>query len=64
MKTDKELADELDARKRIERHGYTRVPCSNPKCTEHRIQGYCYCCGNKGYTWKAPMMRLSGFTGR
>lgn len=55
-KTDKELADEIDARKRLENHGYTRKPCTNPDCIHGLLQGWeCPLCHDKGYTWEAPL---------
>lgn len=42
MKTDKELADELDAKDRLRRRGYTQKPCLS--------------CNGKGYQWVSPIM--------
>jgi DnaJ-class molecular chaperone len=61
MKTDKELADDLDAKKRLEGHGYTQKKC--PQCRGTGFipksnGGYhCYSCEGKGYTWEAPFMQ-------
>lgn len=53
-KTDKELADEIDARKRLKERGYRRKPCRCllylPYATES-----CPLCHGKGYTWEAPL---------
>lgn len=57
-KTDKELADELDAQSRLKRKGYRQRPCVNLNCAKDRIRGMrCLTCGGKGYTWEAPLMR-------
>jgi DnaJ-class molecular chaperone len=55
MKTesDKELADKVDARKRLEKHGYRRVTCEKCRGTGG-IEHHCFSCGGKGYRWEAP----------
>lgn len=54
-KTDKELADEVDARKRLEKNGYRRVTCKS--CNGFKgDDGYCMACGGKGYHWESPLM--------
>lgn len=60
MKTDKELADELDARKRLERHGLRMVDC--PHCSiRDRVEGrHCPACGGKGYTWEPLELLIPG----
>lgn len=52
-KTDKELADEVDAQKRLEKNGYRRVTCKS--CNGVSLR-YCPACGGKGYHWEAPLM--------
>lgn len=68
MKTDKELADELDAKQRIRSHGGEWVICS--KChgvgrTTFGGKGMmglntatCFHCDGRGGRWEMPMMRL------
>lgn len=60
--TDVELANELDAQKRILAHGYTKEKCPTCKGTGwlfshnegvHEI--VCFGCNGKGYKWKAPI---------
>lgn len=69
--TDKELADELDAQKRILAHGYTKENCPTCKGTGWLVSEYlalankgrkveCFACGGKGYKWKAPGMTGGG----
>lgn len=57
MKSDKELADELDARDRLEARGYKRETC--PKCKGFGQFGsiQCWQCEGKGYCWQAPLMK-------
>lgn len=57
MKTDKELADELDAQERLETRGYVRETC--PKCNGYQQFGsvMCWQCEGKGYIWRAPLMK-------
>jgi len=60
--SDKELADQLDARDRLFARGYRQVPCQ--KCgergfTEHSTGGVpwsypCVYCHGHGYNWVAP----------
>lgn len=60
MKSDKEIADDLDAKDRLIARGYERVPCE--KC--HGL-GYsldfsgreCLACQGVGFHWQAPMMK-------
>jgi len=63
MKSDKELAEQLDADKRIRSHGYKKKTC--PYCNgigidqsprRNYVGTRCYPCGGKGYTWEAPLM--------
>lgn len=60
MKTDKELADELDARDRLFARGYKQEQC--PDCKgegwiqperRHNVDP-CYSCGGRGWCWVAP----------
>jgi len=65
MKTDKELADEIDAADRLLKHGYTRKQCPHCKgvgqqCDERLpfpSLGKCYPCDGKGFKWEAPIER-------
>lgn len=59
-KSDKELADELDARDRLEARGYQRVTC--PKCKGFCQFGsiQCWKCEGKGYCWEAPITKQEG----
>lgn len=57
-KTDKELLDAIETRKRLESYGYKRRCCR--VCwgsgIAHEIwRVHCKTCGGKGYTWEAPM---------
>ena len=57
-KSDKELADELDARDRLRARGYERVPCE--KCNSLGLEGFdivCSRCEGKGYFWQAPITK-------
>lgn len=57
-KSDKELADELDARERLENRGYKKVACE--KCGGigwSTPNDPCLRCGGKGYHWQAPLMK-------
>lgn len=55
-KTDKELADEVDARERLKARGYEQKRC--PVCSkDYRLRDFCSRCGGKGYVWEAPLMR-------
>lgn len=58
-KTDKELADELDAKDRLIARGYKRQTCA--KCNGFGQFGsiQCWRCEGKGYTWEAPLMKES-----
>ena len=61
--TDKELADRVDARKRLEKYGYRRVTCEACNGTgilgnadkKFLIECECGACDGKGYRWEAPM---------
>ena len=60
MKTDKGLADDLDAQERLENRGYQRKTC--PNCDGVGRLGRlmfvpCPYCEGRGYTWQAPMER-------
>lgn len=67
MKTDKEIADTLDARERIRKHGGTWVRC--PKCGGLGYTtfggkgmmglntGTCFSCDGKGGKWEFPLTR-------
>jgi hypothetical protein len=57
MKTDKELADELDAKKRLQDHGYRQSNCPNSKCFQ--LGNMCPQCGGKGYIWENTEMLLA-----
>lgn len=57
MKTDKELADELDAQKRLEGHGYIRHACDTCHGTGMQRYSKCFRCEGKGHTWESPLMR-------
>lgn len=63
MKSDKELADELDAQKRLREHGYTEKRCTSCDGTGVRVWGRgpqtCYTCNGKGWVWEAPLMRCT-----
>lgn len=56
-KTDKELADELDARDRLEARGYKRVTCT--KCNGFGQFGsiQCWQCEGRGCNWEAPITK-------
>jgi hypothetical protein len=57
-KSDKELADELDAKDRLRNRGYEQVTCE--KCGGLGMEGFdiaCSCCEGKGYHWRAPLMK-------
>lgn len=60
-KSDKELADQLDAKKRLRDHGYTQKTCQKCRGTGMMLHGpgnhHCYSCEGRGYTWEAPFMR-------
>lgn len=59
-KSDKELADELDARDRLIARGYERVKC--PKCDGLGLRFgdvQCWQCEGKGYYWMPPLMKES-----
>lgn len=59
--TDKELADRLDAEKRIRNHGGTWKTC--PRCKgagydfPHSGMLPCFVCNGRGGEWEFPMMR-------
>lgn len=55
MKSDKELADDLEAKKKLENAGYKKKPCPNDNCIKDRVKGHCFTCNNKGYIWQAPL---------
>ncbi len=55
-KSDKELADELDAKKRLKDHGYRQRVCSSCNGASSPQTYFCVNCGGKGYTWEAPLM--------
>jgi hypothetical protein len=54
-KSDKQLADEIDARKRLESEGAKRVSCKIHKGVP--TEQYCPICRGKGYYWEFPLMR-------
>lgn len=56
-KSDKELADELDARDRLTNRGYKQATC--PKCNGYGACGsvQCWKCEGKGYYWEPPLMK-------
>lgn len=58
-KTDKELADELDARDRLRNRGYEQVKCG--MCNGFGWQGHpevnCPACEGRGYRWQAPITK-------
>jgi DnaJ-class molecular chaperone len=57
-KSDKELADELDARDRLRARGYEQVKC--PACQGLGMEGFdiaCFRCEGKGYYWQAPITK-------
>jgi DnaJ-class molecular chaperone len=60
MNTDKELADELDARKRLAGHGFKQCACAKCKGTgvnlERKDMSPCFYCGGNGYTWESPII--------
>lgn len=60
MKSDKELADELDAQDRLVSRGYKRETCD--RC-EGIGQAYpdicCPRCEGRGYNWLPPLMKVS-----
>jgi DnaJ-class molecular chaperone len=58
MKSDKELADELDAQDRLRNRGYEQVACE--KCGGLGFEGFdiaCSKCEGKGYYWQAPITK-------
>lgn len=69
MKTDKELADDLDAKKRIREHGGLWKNCSKCNGTGQVALDHgpgkharwsineCFSCGGKGGHWEMPTMR-------
>lgn len=58
MKSDKELADELDAQDRLTARGYKRVPCEPCRGTGQRGPDInCWHCEGKGYIWQAPITK-------
>lgn len=53
MKTDKQLADEIEARKILEKMGYRKIKCKS--CNGGNVLAYCFLCEGKGYRWEAPL---------
>lgn len=60
--TDKELADRLDAKKRIRDHGGTWKTCHRCKGAgydfPHNGMVPCFICNGRGGEWEFPMMRM------
>jgi DnaJ-class molecular chaperone len=57
-KSDKELADELDAQDRLLARGYERETCE--KCGGRGLEGFdvaCSRCEGRGYYWRAPITK-------
>jgi len=62
IKSDKEFADELDARDRLKRRGFKMQTCKLCKGTgmfiaeRDHYQSFlsCHACAGKGYIWEAP----------
>lgn len=54
-KTDKELADELDARDRLRKRGYKWERC--PTC--NGLKENCFTCKGRGGIWEAPLGSFS-----
>lgn len=55
-KSDKELADELDAQDRLRSRGYERVTCA--RCRGVGLEGFdiaCSVCEGRGYRWLPPI---------
>lgn len=57
MKTDKEIADELDAKDRLIARGYKQLKCE--KCNGFGQFGsvVCWKCEGRGYYWQAPITK-------
>lgn len=58
-KTEKELADELDAKDRLTARGYVRETCKS--CggigTNPRTDMPCFSCDGRGFHWRAPITK-------
>jgi len=57
MKSDRELADELDAQDRLKARGYEKVTCENCRGEGHQISVECFKCEGRGYYWQAPITK-------
>ncbi len=58
LKTDRELADELDARDRLEARGYKRKLCDKCGGTGQSYPDIvCNKCEGKGCRWEAPITK-------
>lgn len=64
MKSDKELADEIEARERLVARGYTKIACKYcggfgkvPNPSHKGLFFECVSCDGRGYTWQAQFTR-------